>query len=171
MEIAHRGRDRPRRYRTSRSAFVSQSRSTCWTRVWSGVPCRRIEMVLRRCTACQFAHVRRHGCHRRARRRKRPGVGKHPRGRTWLDADALSRHRLAGIFTLAILVTLGGLSGAMLSSSRNTSTLPAWGRTAVLVLALVALGACLWTAYVGGRLRHSELRQTRSSLNRPVFTA
>ena len=90
---------------------------------------------------------------------------------TWLDADALSRHRLAGIFTLVILVTLGGLSGAMLSSSRNTSTLPAWGRTAVLVLALVALGACLWTAYVGGRLRHSELRQTRSSLNRPVFTA
>ena len=90
---------------------------------------------------------------------------------TWLDADALSRHRLAGIFTLAILVTLGGLSGAMLSSSRNTSTLPAWGRTAVLVLALVALGACLWTAYVGGRLRHSELRQTRSSLNRPVSTA
>jgi len=90
---------------------------------------------------------------------------------TWLDADALSRHRLAGIFTLAILVTLGGLSGAMLSSSRNTSTLQAWRRTAVLVLALVAIGACLCTAYVGGRLRHSELRQTRSSLNRPVSTA
>ncbi|HJZ73022.1 MAG TPA: hypothetical protein VKE51_14855 [Vicinamibacterales bacterium] len=90
---------------------------------------------------------------------------------TWLDADTLSRHRLAGIFTLAILVTLGGLSAAMLSSSRKTSTLPAWGRTAVLVLALVALGASLWTAYVGGRLRHSELRQTRSSLNCPVCAA
>ena len=89
---------------------------------------------------------------------------------TWLDADGLSRYRLAGIFTLAILVTLG-LSGAMLSSSRNTSTLPAWGRTAVLVLALVAFGACFWTAHVGGRLRHSELRRTRSSLNSPVSTA
>src|SRR5262245_57937857 len=37
---------------------------------------------------------------------------------TWLDADALSRHRLAGIFTLAVLVTLGGLSAARLWSSR-----------------------------------------------------
>jgi hypothetical protein len=90
---------------------------------------------------------------------------------TWLDADALSRHRLAGIFTLAVFVTLGGFSGAMLSFSRNTSTLPAWRRTTVLVLALVAFGACLWTAYAGGRLRHSELRQARSSLNSSVFTA
>jgi hypothetical protein len=30
---------------------------------------------------------------------------------TWLDADALSRHRLAGIFTLAVFVTLGRVLG------------------------------------------------------------
>jgi hypothetical protein len=83
----------------------------------------------------------------------------------WLDANAVTDHQLAGIVTLAVLVTLGGLSAAMLSSSRNASTLPRWGTTTVLVLALVGFGACLWTAYVGGRLRHSELRQARSSLN------
>jgi hypothetical protein len=79
---------------------------------------------------------------------------------TWLDASAVSRHQLAGIVTLVVLVTLGALSGAMLWVSRKTSTLPRWGRTTILVLALVGFGTCLWTAYVGGRLRHSELRPT-----------
>jgi len=89
----------------------------------------------------------------------------------WLDANAVTHHQLAGIATLAVLVTLGGLSAAMLSSSRNASTLPRWGTTTVLVLALVGFGACVWTAYVGGRLRHSELRQARASLNpRPLVS-
>jgi hypothetical protein len=37
--------------------------------------------------------------------------------------------------------------------------LPRWGPTTILVLALVGFGVCLWTAYIGGRLRHSELNQ------------
>jgi hypothetical protein len=81
---------------------------------------------------------------------------------TWLDVSAVSRHQLAGIVTLVVLVTLAALSGAMLWVSRNTSTLPRWGRTTILVLALVGFGTCLWTAYVGGRLRHSELRPPKS---------
>jgi hypothetical protein len=76
----------------------------------------------------------------------------------WLDATAVSRHQLAGIMTLVVLVTLAALSSAMLWVSRKTSTMPRWGRTTILVLALVGFGSCLWTAYVGGRLRHSELR-------------
>jgi hypothetical protein len=75
----------------------------------------------------------------------------------WLDVSAVSRHQLAGIVTFVVLVTLATLSGAMLWVSRNTSTLPRWGRTTILVLALVGVGTCLWTAYVGGRLRHSEI--------------
>jgi hypothetical protein len=84
---------------------------------------------------------------------------------TWLDASALSRHQLAGTVTVVVLVTLAALSGAMLWVSRKTSTLPRWGRTTILVLALVGFGTCLWTAYVGGRLRHSELRPTEVGTN------
>jgi hypothetical protein len=87
----------------------------------------------------------------------------------WLDAEALAGHQQAGIVTLGVLVTLGGLSGAMLSSSRKATTLAGWGRTTTLVLALVGVGACSWTAYVGGRLRHSELRLVRSK-ERPCVT-
>src|SRR5262245_7770879 len=43
---------------------------------------------------------------------------------TWLDAHALIRHRLAGIVTLIVLVSLGGFSGAILFASRNAPTLP-----------------------------------------------
>src|SRR5262249_10754908 len=64
----------------------------------------------------------------------------------WLDADAVTGHQWAGLVTLGLLVTLGAVSGALLFSSRKTSTLPAWGRTTTLVLALVTLGACTWTA-------------------------
>src|SRR5262245_7518029 len=83
----------------------------------------------------------------------------------WLDADAVTGHQRGGIVTLGVLVTLAGLSGVLLSSWRKTSALPRWGRTATLALALIGLGAGSWTAYLGGRLRHSELGSTRSSLN------
>ncbi len=77
----------------------------------------------------------------------------------WLDADALSRHRAAGILTLAVLVSLGGVSGAILSAFRSRPTFPAWATTSVLLLAIAALGVCLWTGYLGGALRHNELRR------------
>ncbi len=84
---------------------------------------------------------------------------------TWLDATAVSGHQLAGIVTLVVLVTLAALSSAMLWVSRKTSSLPRWGRTTILVLALIGFGTCLWTAYVGGRLRHSELILTDVGTN------
>jgi uncharacterized protein YndB with AHSA1/START domain len=74
----------------------------------------------------------------------------------WLDANALGSHQRAGIVSLAVLVTLGGWSGGILWFSRKTSMLPRWGPTTILVLALVGFGVCLWTAYIGGRLRHTS---------------
>jgi hypothetical protein len=75
----------------------------------------------------------------------------------WLDAGALSRHRLAGLVTLVVLVALGGFSGVMAFASRSTPTPPRWARTTVLALAMAGLLASLWAAYLGGGLRHSEL--------------
>jgi hypothetical protein len=76
----------------------------------------------------------------------------------WLDAHTLSNHRLAGILTLVVLVGLGTLCGAALFiSTRNGRAISVRVRNAVLFLALVGLGANVWTAYLGGTLRHTEL--------------
>jgi hypothetical protein len=75
----------------------------------------------------------------------------------WLDPDALSVHRQVGLLTLVVLVALGGFSGVMLFASRNTPLLPAWAMTTVLVLAIAGVGVSIWTAYLGGGLRHTEL--------------
>jgi hypothetical protein len=82
---------------------------------------------------------------------------------TWLDAHALSNHRLAGILTLAVLVVLGTLSGvAVFTSTRNRQAISLRVRNAVLFLAVAGFAANVWTAYLGGTLRHSELSSDRS---------
>jgi uncharacterized membrane protein len=82
---------------------------------------------------------------------------------TWLDADALSNHRLAGIVTLVVLAGLGTLCGvALFTSSRDRRAISVRVRNAVLVLAVAGLAANGWTAYLGGTLRHSELASDRS---------
>jgi hypothetical protein len=76
----------------------------------------------------------------------------------WLDIGALSTHRLAGILTLVVLAGLGAVSGgALFTSRRNGRAVSVRARRAVLLLAVAGLGANLWTAYLGGSLRHSEL--------------
>jgi uncharacterized membrane protein len=82
----------------------------------------------------------------------------------WLDSDAVSRHQLAGILTLVVLVGLGGLSGVMLFGSRNTPASSARANLVVTLLAIAGLCACAWTAYLGGALRHSELGRGRAAL-------
>ena len=83
-------------------------------------------------------------------------------GATWLDAEAISRHQLAGILTLVVLIGLGGLSAVMLAS-RNRPTVPRWARMTVLLLALAGFGMSAWTAYLGGSLRHTELGRTNNA--------
>jgi hypothetical protein len=77
---------------------------------------------------------------------------------TWLDAHALSDHRLAGILTLVVLVGLGTLSGtALFTSAQHRRGISARVRNAVFFLAVASFGATMWTAYLGGALRHTEL--------------
>jgi heme/copper-type cytochrome/quinol oxidase subunit 3 len=83
---------------------------------------------------------------------------------TWLDAHALSNHRLAGILTLALLVGLGTLSGtALFTSPQNRRAMSTRVRNAVLFLAVAGFGATVWTAYLGGTLRHTELASDQPS--------
>jgi hypothetical protein len=80
----------------------------------------------------------------------------------WLDPDAVSDHRLAGVLTLVVVVALGTLCGiALFTSRRNGRVISARVRNAVLLLAVAGLAANVWTANVGGRLRHAELGPVR----------
>jgi uncharacterized membrane protein len=79
----------------------------------------------------------------------------------WLDANAVSRHQLAGIVTSVVLVGLGALSGIALLVSRRTGRLSGRLTVAIVVLALAGLGATGWTGYLGGALRHTELARAR----------
>jgi hypothetical protein len=79
-------------------------------------------------------------------------------GASWLNPAAVSRHRVAGIITVVVVAGVAALSGVALSAtSRNGRGVRAWAKPAVSLLAIAALAAGLWTAYLGGRLRHSEL--------------
>ncbi len=82
----------------------------------------------------------------------------------WLDTHALSNHRMAGILTLAVLVGLGTLSGtALFRSPQNRRAMSARVRNAVLLLAVAGFSMTVWTAYLGGGLRHTELASDEPS--------
>lgn len=79
-------------------------------------------------------------------------------GVAWLDAGAVSRHQLAGILTLAILLSVATVSAVVLfASSRKGRAVSARMKKAVVVLAVAGLGMGLWTSKLGGAIRHTEL--------------
>ena len=81
----------------------------------------------------------------------------------WLDANAVGTHQLAGIITVVFLVALAGLALVARFMLRNSSTPSRASMRAMSTLAVVGLIVALWTAYLGGGLRHSELRDRTSS--------
>src|SRR5262245_55388090 len=84
----------------------------------------------------------------------------------WLDSAALAVHRQIGFLTLVVLMALGGCSGVMLLASRTTQTSRTWA-IGVLLLAVTGIGTSMWTAYLGGALRHTELgRRPQASTSR-----
>ena len=79
-------------------------------------------------------------------------------GATWLDADALNDHQLAGILALVVDGGLGIICAVTLFRTARTGRgLSTRTKRAVLWLSVAAIGASLWAAYLGGSLRHTEL--------------
>jgi uncharacterized membrane protein len=75
----------------------------------------------------------------------------------WLDANAVGTHQIAGIVTVIFLVALAGFASAVLVALRKAPTPSRAMMRAMTGLATISLIAALWTAYLGGGLRHSEL--------------
>ncbi len=74
--------------------------------------------------------------------------------------------KAAGVaLTVAVVLGVGSLGG--LIYFRRGRLLPAWFSISLLVPALTASGLFLWTANLGGQIRHSEIR---AGSNLPAVT-
>src|SRR5262249_16410499 len=77
----------------------------------------------------------------------------------WLDANAVHAHEVAGITTVILRTGLASFAlSVLLLSLRKTPAISRAVTMSLLALALAGLGAALWAAYLGGRIRHSELK-------------
>ena len=76
----------------------------------------------------------------------------------WLDANAVHAHEVAGITTVILISGLASFALFVLFSLRRTPAISRAVTMSLFALALAGLGSALWTAYLGGRIRHSELR-------------
>jgi uncharacterized membrane protein len=73
-----------------------------------------------------------------------------------ISRDAIHRHSNAADFAFWAMGGLGAISLGTLYKFRASETAPPRLTAALLALALIALGLMIWTADLGGKIRHSE---------------
>jgi hypothetical protein len=73
-----------------------------------------------------------------------------------ISRDAIHRHSNAADFAFWTMEGLGAISLGALYKFRSSQAVPPRVTSALLALALVALGLMIWTADLGGKIRHSE---------------
>jgi uncharacterized membrane protein len=71
--------------------------------------------------------------------------------------ETIQRHSSVSDFAFATMEALGALSLGTLVKFRSPAVVPARLTAALLALALAALGLMIWTANLGGRIRHPEI--------------
>ncbi len=70
--------------------------------------------------------------------------------------SAARRHDDAAGVTLTVMEVLGGIALLGLIFFRDRERMPRWFLRVTLALALVAAASALWTANLGGQIRHPE---------------
>jgi hypothetical protein len=73
-----------------------------------------------------------------------------------ISRDAIHRHSNAADFAFWTMEGLGAISLFALYKFRSSQTAPPRLAAALLVLALVTLALMIWTADLGGKIRHSQ---------------
>jgi uncharacterized membrane protein len=89
------------------------------------------------------------------RMREMPGISR----------DAIHRHSNAADFAFWTMEGLGAISLFALYKFWSSEAVPPRITTALLALALVALGLMIWTADLGGKIRHSEDESSSATAN------
>ncbi len=79
-----------------------------------------------------------------------------------MTMDASDQHQEVGVLALAASCALGVVSLAGLLVFRRPKNLPTLYIALVLVLSLLVCGTMAWTANLGSRIRHDEIRNSAS---------
>jgi hypothetical protein len=85
----------------------------------------------------------------------------HMREMPGISQDAIHRHSNAADFAFWSLAALGTLSLGALVKFRGMAAMPVRFRNALLALAFVVFLLMLWTANLGGKIRHPEIDARR----------
>ncbi len=83
-----------------------------------------------------------------------PGVSK----------DFIEEHEEAALAAFIGMEIAGGLALLGLIFFRKTPKLPGYVPTGILVLTIICMALFTWTAYLGGHIRHSEIRADFQSI-------
>jgi len=75
-----------------------------------------------------------------------------------VSKPAIERHEEAASVALGVVMGLGFAALVALAVWRGGRRLPGWASVLFVSAALVAIAAMAWTAYLGGPIRHSEIR-------------
>jgi uncharacterized membrane protein len=75
-----------------------------------------------------------------------------------MTMDTCDQHMEVGILALVGSMVLGVASLAGLLLFRKGKPLPAYFAAVVLILGLISFGVMAWTANLGARIRHNEIR-------------
>ena len=74
------------------------------------------------------------------------------------DHDSAHEHEEAAEFALVMLLVTAGAAAAALFLGRGDRTEPRWARGAVLLGLVVSTATVTRTAWIGGQIRHDEIR-------------
>lgn len=80
-----------------------------------------------------------------------------------VSESLIKAHEEAAEKAFTCLIILGAAATMGLVISRGGKKLPAWFSSTTLVLALVVGGLMVWTANLGGKVRHTEIRAGNDS--------
>jgi uncharacterized membrane protein YeiB len=81
-----------------------------------------------------------------------------------VSKPAIESHEGAASVALTVVAVLGLVALVALVVWRGDRRLPLWLSILLIVAALAAVGAMAWTAYLGGPIRHSEIRAATAGI-------
>lgn len=80
----------------------------------------------------------------------------------------IGRHEEIASLTLVLVEILGIISWAGLVLLRRSGAIPKWFAVMILILSLITAAGVNLTAYLGGQIRHTEIRDDFGSRTGPV---
>lgn len=87
-----------------------------------------------------------------------------------ISRDLIHRHSDAADFAFWAMEALGALSLGALYKFRDSATVPQRFSSVLLLIALTTLGLMVWTANLGGKIRHPEIAEAGSPGSAVIFS-